>query len=193
MRIETRARARFARTAGATGEEATPCSAEPTPAVPSSMRRFARSRWASSRWRARVQAQLTFVREQALRLLGLQPELFPVSARQALAAKGPGDPTQRAATWEVEIQKKYAIAAACLIFALLGAPIGLRFQRGGVGLVIAVSVAVLNTSGLDVNADPVQYLPLPCRIDTVTACTLVASVAEPHNPAGLHPAHVAER
>ena len=49
---------------------------------------------------------------------------------------------QRAATYEVEIQKKYAIAAACLIFALLGAPIGLRFQRGGVGLVIAVSVAV---------------------------------------------------
>ncbi len=49
---------------------------------------------------AEVQAQLTFVREQALRLLGLQPEIFPVSARQALAAKGPGDPTQRAATWE---------------------------------------------------------------------------------------------
>ena len=49
---------------------------------------------------------------------------------------------QRAATYEVEIQKKYAIAAACLVFALLGAPVGLRFQRGGVGLVIAVSFAV---------------------------------------------------
>jgi small GTP-binding protein len=49
---------------------------------------------------AEVQAQLAFVREQAQRLLGIQPEIFPVSARQALAAKGPGDPTQRAATWE---------------------------------------------------------------------------------------------
>jgi len=48
----------------------------------------------------------------------------------------------RAATYEVEIQKKYAIAAACLVFALVGAPVALRFQRGGVGLVIGMSVAV---------------------------------------------------
>ncbi len=48
----------------------------------------------------------------------------------------------RVATYEVEIQKKYAIAAACLIFALVGAPVALRFQRGGVGLVIGMSVAV---------------------------------------------------
>lgn len=48
----------------------------------------------------------------------------------------------REASYEVEIQKKYAIAAACLVFALLGAPVALRFQRGGVGLVIGMSVAV---------------------------------------------------
>ncbi len=48
----------------------------------------------------------------------------------------------RSATYEVEIQKKYAIATACLIFALVGAPVALRFQRGGVGLVIGMSVAV---------------------------------------------------
>src|SRR6266581_346625 len=48
----------------------------------------------------------------------------------------------REATYEVEIQKKYAIAAACLVFALVGVPVALRFQRGGVGLVIGVSVAV---------------------------------------------------
>jgi hypothetical protein len=34
-----------------------------------------------------VAAQIAFVREQAQRLLGLTPEVFPVSARQALAAK----------------------------------------------------------------------------------------------------------
>src|SRR5260370_36039521 len=49
---------------------------------------------------------------------------------------------ERAATFEVEIQKKYAIAAACLVFALVGAPVALRFQRGGVGLGLGVSVAV---------------------------------------------------
>ena len=48
----------------------------------------------------------------------------------------------REASYEVEIQKKYAIAAACLVFALLGAPVALRFQRGGVGLVIGMSVVV---------------------------------------------------
>ena len=46
------------------------------------------------------------------------------------------------ATYEVEIQKKFAISVACTIFVLLGAPIALRFPRGGVGLVIGVSFAV---------------------------------------------------
>ena len=46
------------------------------------------------------------------------------------------------ATFEVEIQKKFAISVACTIFVLLGAPIALRFPRGGVGLVIGVSFAV---------------------------------------------------
>lgn len=49
---------------------------------------------------------------------------------------------ERVAAYEVEIQKKYAIAVACLVFALVGAPVALRFQRGGVGLVLGVSVAV---------------------------------------------------
>src|SRR3989475_182579 len=48
---------------------------------------------------------------------------------------------QREVMYEVEIQKKYAIAAACLIFALVGAPAALRFQRGGGGLGVGRSVA----------------------------------------------------
>jgi lipopolysaccharide export system permease protein len=52
------------------------------------------------------------------------------------------DARMREATYEVEIQKKYAIAAACLVFALVGIPVALRFQRGGVGLVIGMSVGV---------------------------------------------------
>ncbi|HXF94744.1 MAG TPA: LptF/LptG family permease [Gemmatimonadales bacterium] len=51
---------------------------------------------------------------------------------------------QRAAMYEVEIQKKYAIAAACLVFALVGVPIALWFPRGGTGLVLATSVVVFS-------------------------------------------------
>jgi len=50
----------------------------------------------------------------------------------------------RAATYEVEIQKKLAISAACIIFALLGVPLAIRFPRGGVGLVIGTSLAVFS-------------------------------------------------
>ena len=42
----------------------------------------------------------------------------------------------------VEIHKKFALAVACLIFVLIGAPVALRFPRGGVGLVISVSLGV---------------------------------------------------
>ena len=51
------------------------------------------------------------------------------------------------ATWsqyEVEIHKKFSLAVACIVFVLLGAPIALRFPRGGVGLVIGASLAVFS-------------------------------------------------
>ena len=42
----------------------------------------------------------------------------------------------------VEIHKKFSLAVACIVFVLIGAPIALRFPRGGVGLVISVSLSV---------------------------------------------------
>src|SRR5712691_10306218 len=77
-----------------------------------------------------------------------QSNLNPVS--QLFVTPGAGvaeeqrvrDARTRAATYEVEIQKKLAIATACLVFALVGIPVALRFQRGGVGLVIGMSVGV---------------------------------------------------
>ena len=44
--------------------------------------------------------------------------------------------------FDIEINKKFALAAACLIFVIIGAPIAVRFPRGGVGLVIGVSLLV---------------------------------------------------
>ena len=64
--------------------------------------------------------------------------------------------------YETEIQKKFALAAACVVFVLLGAPIGIRFPRGGVGLVIGVSIAVfaLYYVGLIVGEDLADKLIL---------------------------------
>ena len=49
---------------------------------------------------------------------------------------------RRAAIYQVEINKKLAIAFACFVFALVGVPLALRFPRGGAGLVIGTSVIV---------------------------------------------------
>ena len=44
--------------------------------------------------------------------------------------------------FRVEIHKKYAIAFACIVFVLMGAPLGVRFPRGGLGMVIVSSVLI---------------------------------------------------
>src|SRR6266513_5775780 len=70
--------------------------------------------------------------------------LTPKSA-QAAEVQQPStvfDARQRAAVYQVEIQKKLAISTACIIFALFGVPIAIRFPRGGVGLVIGTSLVV---------------------------------------------------
>jgi lipopolysaccharide export system permease protein len=48
--------------------------------------------------------------------------------------------------FEVEIHKKFALAAACVIFVLVGAPLALRFPRGGVGMVIGASLLIFAVS-----------------------------------------------
>lgn len=56
--------------------------------------------------------------------------------------------TQATTGWErqnrfmVEINKKFSIPAACLVFVLIGAPFAVRHPRGGMGMVVAVSFAV---------------------------------------------------
>jgi lipopolysaccharide export system permease protein len=44
--------------------------------------------------------------------------------------------------FRVEIHKKYSIASATLVFVLIGVPLALRFPSGGVGMVIAASLAI---------------------------------------------------
>jgi len=47
-----------------------------------------------------------------------------------------------AATFQVEIHKKYSLAVSCIVFVLIGAPVALRFPRGGIGMVIGASVVI---------------------------------------------------
>ncbi len=63
-------------------------------------------------------------------------------ARVEIAGARVNDARTTASRYAVEIQKKFALAAACAVFVLLGAPVGLRFPRGGVGMVLGVSIGV---------------------------------------------------
>ncbi|HEX7120525.1 MAG TPA: LptF/LptG family permease [Longimicrobiales bacterium] len=46
--------------------------------------------------------------------------------------------------YSVELHKKYAIPFACIVFVLIGAPLAIRFPRGGVGMVIAFSLLIFS-------------------------------------------------
>ncbi len=59
------------------------------------------------------------------------------SARDEIRSSG-----LRADQYLVEVHKKWAISVACLVFALVGIPMALRFPRGGMGLVIGGGLAV---------------------------------------------------
>lgn len=63
------------------------------------------------------------------------------AAREARASAGPRA-AGRAAAYEVEIQKKFALAAASLILALAAAAVAIRFPHRGTGLVLATGCIV---------------------------------------------------
>jgi len=48
----------------------------------------------------------------------------------------------RRAVYLVELNKKYAISAACFVFVLVGVPAALRFRGGGLGMVIGVGMVI---------------------------------------------------
>jgi lipopolysaccharide export system permease protein len=48
----------------------------------------------------------------------------------------------RAANYSVELNKKYAIPAACMVFVIIGVPAALRFRGGGLGMVIGVGMVI---------------------------------------------------
>jgi lipopolysaccharide export system permease protein len=83
--------------------------------------------------------------QQMRRSINAQPDLVDkslVAARTAEAKMRLEMAKLSRNRYDIEINKKFSLAAACLIFVLLGAPLAVRFPRGGVGLVIGVSLLV---------------------------------------------------
>jgi lipopolysaccharide export system permease protein len=83
--------------------------------------------------------------QQMRRAISAQPDLVDkslVAARTAEAKMRLEMAKLSRNRYDIEINKKFSLAAACLIFVLLGAPLAVRFPRGGVGLVIGVSLMV---------------------------------------------------
>jgi lipopolysaccharide export system permease protein len=79
----------------------------------------------------RLTIQQQQAQQQTVMPSGLEAERIRLTDLQALIDSN-----------EVEIHKKFALAVACFVFVLLGAPIALRFPRAGVGLTIGVSLFV---------------------------------------------------
>jgi len=74
--------------------------------------------------------------------LGPGEPLDPFIGQVELISARMRDSRQIMNRYDVEIQKKFALAFACIVFVMIGAPIALRFPRGGVGLVIGASVGI---------------------------------------------------
>jgi len=53
---------------------------------------------------------------------------------------------RRAATYQVQLQKIYAIAGSCFVYAWFAAPVGLLFRRSGWGAVAGMSIAIFAVS-----------------------------------------------
>ncbi|HEY0305538.1 MAG TPA: LptF/LptG family permease [Longimicrobiales bacterium] len=63
------------------------------------------------------------------------------SELRMLAARAQAE-QRRSNEFRVEYHKKFAIPFACIVFVLIGAPLAVRFPRGGPGMVIAVSLLI---------------------------------------------------
>lgn len=77
-------------------------------------------------------------------LTGATPETMPSEAemQRADAIRQMQSNRKEANQYLVEIHKKFALAFACFVFVLVGAPLALRFPRGGVGLTLGVSFGI---------------------------------------------------
>jgi lipopolysaccharide export system permease protein len=76
--------------------------------------------------------------------------VYNLAAQRMRTTKSDLDAAQNALRWErqradryrVEIYKKYSMAVACVVFALIGIPLGLSVRRGGLGVIGVLAVGI---------------------------------------------------
>lgn len=69
---------------------------------------------------------------------------------------------QRSASLSIEVHKKFALPAACIVFVLIGAPIGMRVKRGGPAVAfVSVAFFLFYYACLVVGEDYAKALVLP--------------------------------
>ena len=87
----------------------------------------------------RLEAQFNEPARRAFRT-GVVPQQRATNVRmQRDKADGARGRVQR---YKVEYYKKYSIAAACIVFVLIGVPVALLFPRGGMGLVFGAGMVL---------------------------------------------------
>jgi len=91
---------------------------------------------------AHAQTASSTVRQSPSRIQPVSPEVASEISRLEALRVRLDDSSQLMNSYGVEIHKKFALAVACFVFVLLGAPIALRYPRGGVGMTIGVSLFV---------------------------------------------------
>ena len=68
--------------------------------------------------------------------------MTPASEQDARLVPREENLSEQIREYQVEVQKKYSIAIATLVFVLIGVPLALRFPQGGIGMVIASSLVI---------------------------------------------------
>ncbi|HET7273957.1 MAG TPA: LptF/LptG family permease [Longimicrobiaceae bacterium] len=90
----------------------------------------------------RIDSLRTELRELELEEAG-PTEIAPPSAGLRTSGEERAENlTSRIREFQVEVQKKFSIAIATLVFVLIGVPLALRFPQGGIGMVIAASLII---------------------------------------------------
>jgi lipopolysaccharide export system permease protein len=89
-----------------------------------------------------AQRALTIAEPGAEGYLPADPIVRNVSANLRTLASRERVVSLTANRFWVEVYKKFSISFTCIVFVLIGAPLAIRFPRGGVGMVIAASLII---------------------------------------------------
>lgn len=77
---------------------------------------------------------------ETIRLQMVKAELRNPALQVSESAMQINQTKQDAGSYLVEVHKKYSLPAACIVFVLLGAPLGALARRGGIGMGVGLSI-----------------------------------------------------